>query len=115
MRMCDLDQRRHIPEGAALTSVQDAFTRVEPHDVLSVFRLEFYDALAARADGLFELVDAVLCAEGAVKSLVELSLVPEHRRGSDQAAAWSDAPGSRSDRGRVCRSMRMSLTSGYVA
>jgi hypothetical protein len=64
-----------------LTSVQDAFRRVEPHDGLSGFRLEFYDALAARADGLFELVDAMLCAEGPVKSLVELSLAAEHRRG----------------------------------
>ena len=64
-----------------MTSVQDAFTRVEPHDGLSGFRLEFYDALAARADGLFELVDAMLCADGAVKSLVELSLAPEHRCG----------------------------------
>ncbi len=64
-----------------MTSVQDAFRRVEPHDGLSGFRLEFYDALAARADGLFELVDAMLCAEGPVKSLVELSLAAEHRRG----------------------------------
>jgi hypothetical protein len=64
-----------------LTSVQDAFTRVELCSGLSWFRLEFYDALAARADGLFELVDAMLCADGPVKSLVELSLAPEHRRG----------------------------------
>jgi hypothetical protein len=64
-----------------VTSVQDAFARVELFDDLSGFRLEFYDALPARADGLFELVDAVLCADGPVKSLVELSLAPEHRRG----------------------------------
>ena len=64
-----------------MTSVQDAFVRVEPLAGLSGFRLEFYDALAARADALFELVDALLCAEGPVKSLVELSLAPEHRRG----------------------------------
>ncbi|WP_233436143.1 transposase, partial [Streptomyces anulatus] len=30
---------------------------------------------------LFELADAVLCADGPVRSLVELSLVGEHRRG----------------------------------
>ena len=64
-----------------MTSVQDAFVRVEPLAGLSGFRLEFYDALAARADALFELVDALLCVEGPVKSLVELSLAPEHRRG----------------------------------
>jgi hypothetical protein len=30
---------------------------------------------------LFELTDAVLCADGPVTSLVELTLVAEHRRG----------------------------------
>jgi hypothetical protein len=30
---------------------------------------------------LFELADAVLCADGPVRSLVELSLAGEHRRG----------------------------------
>jgi DDE superfamily endonuclease len=64
-----------------VTGVQGVFTRVESSSDLSGFRLEFYDALAARADGLFELVDAMLCADGPVKPLVELSLVPEHRRG----------------------------------
>jgi hypothetical protein len=64
-----------------MSSVQDAFARVEPFNDLSGFRVEFYDALTARADGLFELVDAMLCADGPVKTLVELSLAPEHRRG----------------------------------
>jgi hypothetical protein len=45
------------------------------------FREGFYGCLTARADALFELVDAVLCADGPVGSLVGLSLVPEHRRG----------------------------------
>jgi hypothetical protein len=48
---------------------------------LARFRVEFYDALTARADALFELTDAILCADGPVGSLVELSLVAEHRRG----------------------------------
>jgi hypothetical protein len=48
---------------------------------LARFRQEFYGALAARADALFELTDAVLCADGPVRSLVELTLVAEHRRG----------------------------------
>ncbi|WP_262402285.1 transposase [Actinomadura sp. CNU-125] len=48
---------------------------------LSRFRQEFYQCLTARADALFELTDAVLCADGPVHSLVELSLVGEHRRG----------------------------------
>ena len=48
---------------------------------LDRFRWEFYAACTARADVLFELTDAVLCADGPVRSLVELSLVAEHRRG----------------------------------
>jgi DDE superfamily endonuclease len=48
---------------------------------LSGFRQEFYRCLPARADALFELADAVLCADGPVRTLAGLSLVPEHRRG----------------------------------
>nr|WP_307867400.1 transposase [Saccharothrix coeruleofusca] len=48
---------------------------------LSRFRERFHQCLAARADALFELTDAALCADGPVTSLVELSLTPEHRRG----------------------------------
>ncbi len=49
--------------------------------VLSHFRVEFYDCLYSRADALFELTDAMLCVDGPVKTLVELSLAVEHRRG----------------------------------
>ena len=45
------------------------------------FRHEFCRCLSRRADALFELTDAVLCAEGPVRSLPELSLFGEHRRG----------------------------------
>ena len=48
---------------------------------LSRFRQEFYRCLPLRADALFELTDAVLCTDGPVRSLVELSLAAEHRRG----------------------------------
>jgi hypothetical protein len=48
---------------------------------LSAFRHAFYQCLTTRADALFELTDAALCAEGPVTSLVELSLECEHRRG----------------------------------
>src|SRR5829696_3328940 len=48
---------------------------------LAVFRREFYASLAARSDALFELTDAVLCSDGPVTSLVELTLLAEHRRG----------------------------------
>ncbi|MFJ2577081.1 NF041680 family putative transposase [Kitasatospora aureofaciens] len=49
--------------------------------VLSHFRVEFYECLYSRADVLFELTDAILCTDGPVKTLVELSLAVEHRRG----------------------------------
>ena len=48
---------------------------------LSRFRGEFHSCLTKRSDALFELADAVLCTDGPVRSLVELSLVGEHRRG----------------------------------
>ena len=48
---------------------------------LREFRARLYRCLTARADALFELADAILCADHAVTSLVQLSLVPEFRRG----------------------------------
>ncbi|MEV7796396.1 NF041680 family putative transposase [Streptomyces sp. NPDC087512] len=48
---------------------------------LSCFRDEFHSCLTARSDALFELADAVLCGDRPVRSLAELSLVGEHRRG----------------------------------
>jgi DDE superfamily endonuclease len=48
---------------------------------VSAFRRDFYRCLTRRADALFELCDAVLCADGPVASLVGLSLAAEHRRG----------------------------------
>lgn len=48
---------------------------------LSCFRTEFYACLTQRSDALFELSDALLCADGPVKTLVELSLAPEYQRG----------------------------------
>jgi hypothetical protein len=52
-----------------------------PLAVLSRFRLDFHRCLTARRDELSELADAVLCADGPVKTLAGLSLAPEHRRG----------------------------------
>jgi hypothetical protein len=43
-------------------------------DDLLLFRGELYGCLTARADALFELTDAVLCADGPVKTLVGLTL-----------------------------------------
>src|ERR1019366_5052483 len=52
-----------------------------PLAVLSRFRVDFHACLTARADELSELADAVLCADGPVRTLAGLSLAPEHRRG----------------------------------
>ncbi len=48
---------------------------------LAAFRGELHGCFTARGDELFELADAVLCADGPVRTLVGLSLAPEHRRG----------------------------------
>src|SRR5262249_37484032 len=48
---------------------------------LREFRSRLYGCLARRADALFELADAVLCADHAVASLVQLCLEPEFTRG----------------------------------
>jgi hypothetical protein len=53
----------------------------EEADRLRAFRGELYGCLGRRADELFELTDALLCADGPVSSLVGLCLAPEHRRG----------------------------------
>ncbi|MEV0192249.1 NF041680 family putative transposase [Kitasatospora purpeofusca] len=53
----------------------------EPLAELARFRGVFYDCLTGRRDALFELADAVLCTDGPVKTLVDLALAPEHRRG----------------------------------
>src|SRR3954447_17210582 len=48
---------------------------------LRELRGQMYRCLGRRADELFELTDALLCAEGPVQSLVGLGLAREHRRG----------------------------------
>ncbi|BAL88352.1 hypothetical protein AMIS_31320 [Actinoplanes missouriensis 431] len=55
--------------------------QAEAIDALASFRQQFYRCLTARADALFELTEALLCTDGPVKTLVGLSLAPEHRRG----------------------------------
>ncbi|MFF8916435.1 transposase [Streptomyces sp. NPDC015032] len=48
---------------------------------VSHFRGEFYECATARRDEPFELWDAVARTERAVKSAMNLTLLPEHRRG----------------------------------
>jgi hypothetical protein len=59
----------------------DAVARYRALERLREFRSRLYDCLARRADALFELTDAVLCADHAVTSLVRLCLEPEFTRG----------------------------------
>ncbi|WP_224275573.1 NF041680 family putative transposase [Streptomyces sp. LS1784] len=66
---------------------------------LSSFRMELYEAMPSRADALFELVDAVLCAAGPVVSLPELSLEAVHRRG--RGAMYDALANGRIDIGRL--------------
>ena len=63
---------------AAMTSVTHAGAAgpvdiPAPRGDLARFRQEFYGSLTARADALFELTEAILCADGPVRSLVELT------------------------------------------
>jgi hypothetical protein len=64
-----------------VSSVLFTLSRVDSLGVLAGFRQGFYDSLYVREDALFELADALLCAAGPVKALVELCLAAEHRRG----------------------------------
>ncbi|MFB8037504.1 hypothetical protein ACFC5Z_32140 [Streptomyces sp. NPDC056004] len=47
----------------------------------SHFRDDFFDCLPVRGDALFELTDALLCADGPVTTPAGLTLTAEHRRG----------------------------------
>ena len=70
---------------------------------MAEFRRDDHGCLNRRADALFELTDAVLCADGPVVSLPELSLA-EHRRG--HGALYDGLACGHIDLGRL----RLSLT-----
>ena len=67
--------------GLLLPDTPSTGAATTPTMLLEGFRHDFYQCLDRRADALFELADAVLCADGPVRSLPGLSLVAEHRRG----------------------------------
>jgi hypothetical protein len=92
-----------ITTKAVMDSLLEHAADVESLAVLSRFRLDFHACLAARADELFELADAVLCAEGPVKTLAGLSLAPEHRRG--HGALYDAVNAGRMDIGRLRRAV----------
>src|SRR5579863_5201444 len=69
------------PQPLDRAQVAAALARYQAWQGLGEFRARLYGCLTARPDAAFELVDAVLCADHAVTSLAELSLVPAFRRG----------------------------------
>jgi DDE superfamily endonuclease len=75
-----LRQMEDHNQGLQLISAHDIVWPVRSGE-LSRFRQELYQCLTARADTLFELAEAVVCAQGQVTSLAELSLTAENRRG----------------------------------
>src|SRR5215212_4324228 len=54
---------------------------MEPPDALRAFRRSLYESFHRRRDALFELVDAILTADGTAPSPAHLSLEASHRRG----------------------------------
>jgi DDE superfamily endonuclease len=66
-----------VPEDVLPDDVSPA----DPLAELVAFRRDLRGCLARRGNALFELTDAMLCAQGRVCSPVELSLEPEFRRG----------------------------------
>ncbi|MET9403318.1 NF041680 family putative transposase [Kitasatospora sp. NPDC002965] len=84
-------------------SVTKNDARREAFAELSCFRADIYDCLDGRGDALFELADALLCTDGPVKTLVDLSLSPEHRRG--HGAMYGALNKGRLDVGRLRRTL----------
>ncbi len=69
------------PRPPDAAQVADAAGRYRAYRALREFRARLHECLTGRPDASFELADAILCADHAVTSLVQLSLVPEFRRG----------------------------------
>lgn len=77
--------------------------RIESLMMLSRFRTDFYGCLPARGDALFEPTDAIVRADGPVRSLVGLALAPEHHRG--HGALYAGLNQGRVDVGRLRRAL----------
>jgi hypothetical protein len=92
-----------ITTKAVMDSLLEHAADVESLAVLSRFRRDFHACLTARADELSELADAVLCADGPVKTLAGLSLAPEHARG--HGALYDAVNHGRIDIARLRRSL----------
>jgi len=91
----------------ALPAVQDT-PRVEGVAALREFRADLRSCLTRRGDGLFEVMDAMLCAQGPVRSPVELSVEPEFRRG--HGSVYDALAHGKIDTARLRRVLVASLT-----
>ncbi|MGW4026144.1 transposase [Streptomyces sp. NPDC005009] len=70
---------------------------------MPLFRGEFCSCLTTRSDVLCEPADAVLCGDGPVRPLAELSLAGGHRRG--HGGLYATLAKSRVDAGRMRRAL----------
>jgi len=77
---------------------------------LSWFRGELYRCFTGRADALMDLADAVLCREGPVRSLAELSEAAEFRRG--HGALYDGLAAGGIDAGRLRDALVAALPAG---
>src|SRR5260370_1038505 len=83
---------RACPRARRIRRCSRTRSRYRALERLRGFRQSLYECLDARADALFELADAVLCADHAVTSLGQLCLEPEfpsgpcHCQGSSKTA-----------------------------
>jgi hypothetical protein len=93
------------PQPPDPAQVAAAVARHRACQALREFRARLYGCLTSRPDALFELCDAILCADHAVTSLAELSMVPEcpplRPRGSGKRARGGGGCGSRSTPRRI--------------
>ena len=87
------------PRPPDAAQVAGAIAQYRACEGLREFRARLYGCLASRPDALFELADAILCADHAVTSLVQLSLVPEFRRG--HGALYAALADGRVDEGKL--------------
>lgn len=90
-------------EGCGGMSLLHHDAQREPFAVASHFRDDFYACPTARRDELFELTDALLCADGPVRTPVDLTLLAEHRRG--HGALYDALNRGRVDAGRLRRTL----------
>src|SRR5260370_21148737 len=72
---------RACPRARRIRRCSRTRSRYRALERLRGFRQSLYECLDARADALFELADAVLCAAHAATSLGQLCLEPEFTRG----------------------------------